>query len=271
MSTLMLGKTTTYKDQYDPSLLYPIAREKNRSAIHIQAASLPFYGEDIWHAYEISWLNKKGKPNVAIGRFVVPSDSPNLIESKSLKLYLNSFNQTAFDSVHIVREKITHDLSLACGKPVRVTLFSLNEFKNDVYQSINGICLDDYNVEIKEYTVNSNLLKTKKNIVSETVYSTLLKSNCLVTNQPDWGTIQIEYCGPQIQHESLLKYIVSFRNHNEFHEHCVERIFMDIKTLCKPTELTITACYTRRGGLDINPFRTTKPDKNGQALRCPRQ
>lgn len=271
MNTNPLGQKTTYESQYNPKLLFPVARQINRATLNISADKLPFYGDDIWHAYELSWLDKKGKPQNAIARLTVPCDSPYLIESKSLKLYLNSLNNTKFDSWEKVDETLARDLSQCAGKPVFVEIFTIDSFMGEMYNQIDGILIDDLDVEITEYEINPNLLKTGKNIASEKLYSNLLKSNCLVTGQPDWASIIIDYQGPQIIHEDLLRYIVSSRNHQEFHEHCVERIFVDILRICKPTQLTITACYTRRGGIDIIPVRSTQKDIKYDLSRCPRQ
>lgn len=271
MSQIPLGQNSSYETQYNPKLLFPIMRQKNRDALKISANKLPFHGIDVWHAYEMSWLNSKGKPQNAIGRFTIPCDSPNLIESKSFKLYLNSFNNTRFEDWEKVDETLQRDLSECAGKTVGVEIFTIDSFMGEFYRQIGGYCLDELDVEIDQYQVNPQLLLTEATPVSEKLYSTLLKSNCLVTGQPDWGSIQIEYSGPQINHVSLLKYLISYRDHEEFHEQCVERIFNDILTVCHPTELTIVACYTRRGGLDINPVRSTDPTVRYDLSRCPRQ
>lgn len=264
-----LGKTSAYVDQYTTDLLFPIARETKRDEIGVPAP-LPFYGYDIWNAYEISWLNAKGKPVVATAEIIVPATSTFLIESKSLKLYFNSFNQTHFDSIKHVENCITTDLSHATQSSVSVKIASIESNHSNTLTQLNGLCLDDLDIEIDHYQPNPSFLVTENTITSETVYSHLLKSNCLVTGQPDWGSIAIQYSGHQINHAGLLKYLISFRKHNEFHEQCVERIFMDIMRQCAPTELTVYARYTRRGGLDINPYRSSKPDfrvKNPRLVR----
>lgn len=271
MTQIPLGQHSPYETQYNPKLLFPILRQKNRDALNINPKNLPFYGMDVWHGYEISWLNSKGKPQNAIARFTIPCDSPNLIESKSFKLYLNSFNGTRFESWEKVDETLQHDLSECAGKPVQVEIFTIDSFMGEFYHQLEGENLDDLDLEISEYEVNPRLLSVDKKIVSEKLYSNLLKSNCLVTGQPDWGSILIEYQGPQIHRENLLKYLISYRDHQEFHEQCVERIFTDILKHCRPQELTITACYTRRGGLDINPVRSTNPNIAYDLSRCPRQ
>ena len=221
--------------------------------------ALPFTGEDVWNAYEVSWLNPRGKPVVALGRFTVPAASAQLIESKSLKLYLNSFNQTAFEDLETVRATIARDLSAAAGAPVAVALDSLSHAPRRVFGNPDGVLLDELDVEIDRYQPDVALLRADLAAppVEEVVYSHLLKSNCLVTGQPDWGTIVVRYAGAPIDRASLLRYIVSFRDHNEFHEQCVERVFCDVLAACRPGRLAVWARYTRRGGLDINPFRTT--------------
>lgn len=264
-----LGKETTYASQYQPDLLFPIARRPNRDEIHVPEV-LPFKGIDVWNAYELSWLNDKGKPMVAIGEFIVPCESSHLIESKSFKLYLNSFNNTRFASIHDVMDAMQHDLSKATGAMIQVRVIPIEEYKTRELVGLNGICLDDLDVACDKYHVDSSYLKTNDAVVTETLYSHLLKSNCPVTGQPDWASVQIEYTGKQIQHAGLLQYIVSLREHNEFHEQCVERIFMDITRICQPESLTVQARYTRRGGLDINPFRSTErtePKEMGRLVR----
>lgn len=253
-----LGKQSSYIDQYDPSLLFPIPRKTKRDEINIPE-KIPFFGVDIWNCFEISWLNPKGKPAVALAEVIIPCDSTNIIESKSFKLYLNSFNNYKFNNSEQVKKVMTSDLSAATNSHVTVNITNTQDFcSQKSITHLDGILLDTLDIKCDTYTTNPNLLQVEsKSIVSETVFSDLLKSNCLVTGQPDWGSIQISYTGPKIDHTSLLKYIVSFRNHNEFHEQCVERIFMDILTHCQPTSLTVYARYTRRGGLDINPYRTT--------------
>lgn len=253
-----LGKPTEYCDQYAPELLFPIPRQIKRSEIGIDAAVLPFVGEDIWNAYELSWLNAKGKPVVAVGRFRVPADSPNLIESKSFKLYLNSFNQTSFAHIEEVTAALARDLSAAAGGAVDVDLQPLSARPQAVIAYPDGELLDDLDITIDTYEPAPSLLRTADApIVEETLYSHLLKSNCLVTGQPDWAMLVVRYTGAPIDREGLLRYIISFRQHNEFHEQCVERVFVDILRQCQPSALSVFARYTRRGGLDINPYRRT--------------
>ncbi|WEJ62630.1 NADPH-dependent 7-cyano-7-deazaguanine reductase QueF [Thiomicrorhabdus lithotrophica] len=257
----LLGKETPYCSQYDASLLFPISRQEKRDELNIDISSLPFAGLDIWTAYEVSWLHTSGKPIVAIADFAFPADSEYLIESKSFKLYLNSFNGTRFDNEQCVVDLWTADLSQACGADVSVDLRSI-ELEETLIGKLPGINLDDLDIEVSKYSVDSSLLKVNsQKSVSETLNSHLLKSNCLVTSQPDWGSVVIRYEGQQIDHESLLQYIISFREHNEFHEQCVERIFTDINNRCKPEKLTVYARYVRRGGLDINPYRSNFEDE----------
>ncbi|ELX8380910.1 NADPH-dependent 7-cyano-7-deazaguanine reductase QueF [Providencia vermicola] len=258
LDKLTLGKKTAYYDQYDPSLLQAVPRSLNRDPLNIHAGNLPFHGADIWTLYELSWLNNKGVPQVAIGSVHVDARSENLIESKSFKLYLNSFNQTRFETWENVRSVLQNDLCNCANGEVSVTLHKLNEFSQCAISPFDGICIDELDIEINHYEFNRDYLThcTENELVEETLVSHLLKSNCLITNQPDWGSVQIHYRGPKINREALLRYLVSFRHHNEFHEQCVERIFNDITQLCKPEKLSVYARYTRRGGLDINPWRS---------------
>lgn len=254
-----LGKKSAYISSYNPNLLFPILREQQRSELGIQSDQLPFYGFDYWNHYEVSWLDKKGKPVVALAEIIYPCDSPYLIESKSMKLYFNSFNNTKIQDVAELKKTIIQDLSARIGKSVEVNIILPDQFVEEkTYRGMSGICLDALDIECNIFTVTPSLLVTEENPVEENLFSNLLKSNCLVTGQPDWGSVQIIYKGKKINHDSLLKYIVSYRNHNEFSEHCIERIFVDIKQHCKPSELTVYGRFTRRGGLDINPYRTTK-------------
>lgn len=255
---LPLGKTTHYKTAYAPELLYPFTRQIKRDVIGI-TGELPFGGYDIWNAFELSWLNLKGKPIVAMGEFHIPCESPNLIESKSFKLYLNSFNQTPFSDFDQVEERLVADLSAIAGAAVRVRLLDSDQFIIESLQSLPGQCIDGLDLTFTEYALNPALLENStdpQQQVTEELHSHLLKSNCLVTNQPDWGSVLIRYHGSKIDPEALLRYLISFRQHNEFHEQCVERIFVDLLRYCQPEKLTVYARYTRRGGLDINPFRS---------------
>jgi 7-cyano-7-deazaguanine reductase len=253
-----LGKATAYRTDYAPELLYPIPRQLKRDELGIDASSLPFVGEDLWNAYELSWLNAKGKPQVAVATFRVPSDSPNLVESKSLKLYLNSFNQTSFADAAAVEATLVGDLSAAAGAPVGVQIALLTGRPPAAIAYPEGVLLDDQDIACDRYQPAPELLDTVAGgEVEETLYSHLLKSNCLVTGQPDWAMVVIRYRGRPLDRAGLLRYIVSFREHNEFHEQCVERIFCDITRQCAPAALAVYARYTRRGGLDINPFRSS--------------
>jgi 7-cyano-7-deazaguanine reductase len=268
-----LGKPSAYCTQYDPSLLFPIARQGKREELGLHG-TLPFFGVDIWNAYEVSWLNMRGKPEVAIAAIVAPADSPNIIESKSFKLYLNSFNQTKLAGSEALLSLLRADLSAGFGAPVQITLIPSSEFGSIKMTQMEGLLLDRLDIEIDSYQPNPALLSVEAGVatVEETLVSHLLKSNCLVTGQPDWGSVQIHYVGAPINQEGLLKYLIGLREHNEFHEQCVERIFVDILRHCKPAKLAVYARYTRRGGLDINPWRsnfsTGKPPSN---LRLARQ
>ena len=256
---LSLGKETKYSDLYDKDLLVSIPRRLGREQVGI-FKDIPFSGGDFWNCYELSWLNQKGKPEVRILQFFVPFDSENIVESKSVKLYLNSYSGTKFIDENQVLGLLKSDLDRATNSNTHVSVKSLNEFSSDKLSMFEGVCLDQLDIEVSEYKVNSGLLKLSDDniVVEESVYSNLLKSNCLVTNQPDWASVQIKYKGRRINHEAMLKYIISFRNHSEFHEQCVEHMFHDIMKQCLPVELTIFAKYTRRGGVDINPYRTNK-------------
>ena len=277
-----LGKSSAYIDQYDASLLFPIPRAGKRSEIGITTAP-PFFGADMWTAFELSWLNLRGKPQVALVHFTVPCESLNIVESKSFKLYLNSFNNTRFADADAVKARLRADITEAVwrteGEAVKaptsigVTVVAPDQFDREAVHQLDGLNLDRLDIECTQYTPAPELLTVTPNEqpVSEVFVSNLLKSNCLVTGQPDWGSVQISYSGDQIEQGGLLQYIVSYRNHNEFHEQCVERMFMDIWTHCKPTKLTVYARYTRRGGLDINPFRTSYPQALPRNIRTARQ
>ncbi len=274
-----LGKAVSYAAQYDPTLLFPLPRQPKRDEIGI-TGRLPFMGADLWTGYELSWLNLRGKPQVALLQVNIPCETPNIIESKSFKLYLNSFNNTRIGSIEEVRERIFADLNEAAWRgaatmdaSIGVRLVPAELFDQQPIHELDGLSLDRLDCECTHYHPAPELLTTipEEGIVSETLTSNLLKSNCLITGQPDWGSVQISYSGPQISHEGLLRYLVSFRNHNEFHEQCVERIFTDIWSRCAPVKLSVYARYTRRGGLDINPFRTSHPQALPPAVRNARQ
>jgi 7-cyano-7-deazaguanine reductase len=301
-----LGKSSAYIDQYDKTLLFPIPRAGKREEIGIATAPvavLPFLGADMWTAFELSWLNLRGKPQVALAHFTIPCETLNIVESKSFKLYLNSFNNTRFADAQAVKERLRADISEAVWRgmatsdtPVRaepvealrqaqgerivspqasigVSIVAMDAFDKEPVHELDGLNLDRLDMDFEHYTPAPHLLSATpdEQPVSEVFVSNLLKSNCLVTGQPDWGSVQISYTGDQIDQAGLLQYIVSFRNHNEFHEQCVERIFMDIWTRCKPSRLTVYARYTRRGGLDINPFRTSHPQALPRNIRTARQ
>jgi len=273
-----LGKTSAYIDQYDASLLFPLPRLTKRAEIGLPGA-IPFLGADLWTAFELSWLNPRGKPQVALAHFTIPCETPNIVESKSFKLYLNSFNNTRFASHDEIKARIRSDISAAIwhgeavGGSAGVKLLLPEAFDREPVHELDGVNLDRLDVECTHYQPAPELLRAAlhEQPVTETLVSHLLKSNCLVTGQPDWGSVQISYSGHQIDQAGLLQYIVSFRNHNEFHEQCVERIFMDVWTRCKPTQLTVYARYTRRGGLDINPWRTSAPGALPPNVRTARQ
>ncbi|MBA0216663.1 NADPH-dependent 7-cyano-7-deazaguanine reductase QueF [Pectobacterium brasiliense] len=273
LSGLTLGKPTPYHERYDAALLQPVPRSLNRDPLGIYPDSLPFHGADIWTLYELSWLNNRGVPQVAVGEMHLNAESLNLIESKSFKLYLNSFNQTAFDSWESVRATLAKDLAHCAQGDVSITLFKLSELEGQQIAGFTGECIDDQDIQIDSYDFNADYLAANEQdapVVEETLVSHLLKSNCLITHQPDWGSVQIQYCGKRINREALLRYIVSFRHHNEFHEQCVERIFNDIMRYYQPEKLSVYARYTRRGGLDINPWRSNTPF-NAPNGRLPRQ
>nr|WP_298412629.1 NADPH-dependent 7-cyano-7-deazaguanine reductase QueF [uncultured Halomonas sp.] len=265
-----LGHATEYPERYDPALLFAIPRAANRAPLGIDAASLPFEGEDEWHAFELSWLDPKGKPIVAVARFRLPASSPNLIESKSWKLYLNGFNQHRFANRDEVRQVLARDLSSAAGAEVQVVLLNVED-EALLPRRLPGECIDELEVEIQDYSPNPTLLIARDEIVEETLHSHLLKSNCPVTGQPDWGSVLIRYRGPKIDREGLLKYLVSYRQHQDFHEHCVEHIFTDLMARVRPERLLVLARYVRRGGMDISPWRATPGERPPEPLRLARQ
>jgi 7-cyano-7-deazaguanine reductase len=275
MSTLSLGQATPYPDQYDPSLLFPIPRSENRLKLNIKPnRPLPFVGVDIWNAFELSWLNKKGKPQIALAEFQVPADSPNMIESKSFKLYLNSFNSARFEDEAEVRERLITDLSAFAGSKITTRIHSTEAVTKKGMQEMSGVLMDRLDIEIDpSLSADATLLEVNESFgpIEQCLVSHLLKSNCPVTGQPDWASVQIRYQGRPILEEGLLRYLIGFRQLGEFHEHCVETIFTDIKRQCKPEKLSVYARYTRRGGLDINPFRTDHNAPWPENLRHARQ
>lgn len=263
-----LGRETAYPTHYDPSLLFPIPRAHARAELGLTGNALPFIGHDRWQVFELSWLTPRGKPQVATATLLVPAHSPFLIESKSLKLYLNSFNAARFESADAVRMQIEHDLSKVAGAAVTLA-FGLPAFEG----TANAIQIDDADIAIDSFgPPNAHFLQADATqIAEETLHSALLKSNCPVTGQPDWADLTLRYVGPRIDREALLRYLISFRDHAEFHEQCVERIFTDVLTHCAPTQLSVEARYTRRGGLDINPWRATPGSSAPTPLRTLRQ
>ncbi len=266
-----LGKKSDYETAYNPNRLYAIPRAAKREEIGINPDKLPFYGVDCWNHYEVSWLNDKGKPMVGIAEIIYDCRSPKLIESKSLKLYFNSFNNTKISGIAALESMVKGDLEKRIEADVVVRIVTLDKAEAFNIQALMGESIDALDVECSVYLVEPAFLVVENEEITETLYSNLLKSNCLVTNQPDWGSVQITYTGKKINHEGLLKYLVSFRNHNEFHEQCIERIFVDIMSKCEPTSLTVYGRYTRRGGLDINPYRSTEQTAFTSNLRLIRQ
>ncbi|VXC34837.1 NADPH-dependent 7-cyano-7-deazaguanine reductase [Pseudomonas sp. 8AS] len=256
-----LGKSSEYLSSYAPELLFPIPRATKWAELGLTASTLPYQGVDYWNCYELSWLLPSGKPVVAIGEFAIPADSPNIIESKSFKLYLNSLNQSVYASQAEVEQVLARDLSACAGAPVTVRVRSLEAVAAEGVAVLPGRCIDELEIAVSDYAhPRPELLRCAAGeIVEETLYSHLLKSNCPVTGQPDWGTLVVDYQGPRLDAASLLAYVVSFRQHQDFHEQCVERVFLDLQRLLQPQRLTVYARYVRRGGLDINPYRSTVP------------
>jgi len=279
-AALPLGKDSTYPAQYDSALLYPIARALGRQAIGLSGqtlqalAQLPFIGWDLWRGYELSWLTQKGLPRTALLKVWVPATSPNIVESKSFKLYLNSLNNERFEDVAALQSRITKDISAAAGAELKVQVLTPDQFNSEPVHEpgVQEICLDDQDLEIHQYEPDpSLLLLASDQVVEQSVFSRLLKSNCPVTGQPDWGSIHISYRGAAIDHAALLRYIVSFRQHQGFHEQCVEQMFCDIMQRCQPQQLAVYARYTRRGGMDINPWRATPASPEPNLLRSAQQ
>lgn len=270
-----LGSKSAYDLIYNPDKLFAIPRKAKRDEININSkVQLPFFGYDLWNHYEVSWLNSKGKPVIAIAKIIYSCCSPNIIESKSMKLYFNSLNNTKFTDAETVQKTIRRDLTAKVGSVVDISIIPIKNFKEGkITKGFTGESIDELDVECFTYMVEPSFLQTTEEIVvNKILCSDLLKSNCLVTNQPDWGSVQITYTGNKINKEGLLKYLVSFRNYNEFHEQCIERIFIDIMQRCLPLQLTVYGRYTRRGGIDINPMRSTeKTLKYDQNLRLCRQ
>lgn len=251
-----LGRKADYPDTYAPELLYAIERCENRAALGL-AAELPFHGTDIWNVWELTWLRDCGQPVIAAAEIRVPADSTNIVESKSLKLYLNSYSMSRFASTDAVAQSIRSDLSNVADADVSVRLLDHDEMQTANIEQLPGLCIDDDSTSCEFFDVDATLLLVDRdNYVEESLHSHLLRSLCPVTSQPDAGSVLVQYRGPEIDRASLLRYIVSFRQHSDFHEACVERMFLDINERCEPEQLTIYARYQRRGGIDINPFRS---------------
>ncbi len=267
-----LGKPTGYSNRRTPETLFPIARDQGRQVLGIRGEP-PFFGVDTWNGYEFSWLDPRGKPVVALATFHVPADSPAIIESKSFKLYLNGYSGERLHE-QAVCEHLAHDLEQAAGAPVAVQLVPAAAFSAQRIGEPQGQCLDALDLDIDTYgPPQAAFLQAREHDapVEETLYSHLFKSNCPVTGQPDWATVWIRYVGAPVDHAGLLRYLVSFREHRDFHEHCVERIYLDILRHCAPVRLEVCARFTRRGGLDINPFRSSERSSTAPMLRTVRQ
>lgn len=264
-----LGRDIAFPLAYDPTLLFPLNRSTHRSALPIPE---DWQGADIWNAYEISWLTPRGKPVVAVGQFIFPWSSPRLIESKSFKLYLNAFSEERHADAAAVSAIMRRDLEKATGERVQVSITPLSGSDRQLCQPLEGVNIDGADIDIRHYSPVPQLLRCLPGagVVTETLVSDLLKSNCPVTGQPDWGSVQVRYTGQQIDRDRLLEYVVSLRRHTEFHEHCVEKMYCDIWAACAPQALFVRACYTRRGGLDINPWRSSSP-KLPEPVRTLRQ
>ena len=275
----ILGEQTTdYPTEYSPETLYPIARSMGRDVIGWQDDKL-MVGIDWWQAFEMSWLNQQGISQVAIARFGIPASSPFIVESKSLKLYLNSINFTEFVSWAEVQALIAKDLSACVQADVQVELFGLNDDLHNKTTGLlvaqpEGVCIDDALANSSEKVAlcehpDASLLSSDKDLNSSSIlentgtepyifYSNLLRSNCPVTNQPDWGTLAVSMTSnKKVDEAGMLRYILSFRQHNGFHEQCVEQIFADLSKHYEPSALMVRAWYTRRGGIDINPCRVS--------------
>lgn len=268
LKTGPLGESSQYAEGYSPKRLFPMPRAEGRSAVGLLGA-LDWYGQDIWTGYEFSWLNERGKPEVAVLRLTVAAASSHIVESKSMKLYLNGYAQTRFDSTSKVRDRLTEDLSHAFGGAVAVELVALAEPSLGVSE-LPGYCLDELDVEITDYQRNPDLLvlaatqgaketkETKETPVTQVLTTHLFRSLCPVTAQPDWASVIVSYSGAAIDQAGLLKYLVSYRQHQAFHETTVERIYADIWERCQPERLSVSGRFLRRGGLDISPTRSSE-------------
>ncbi len=271
LTDLPLGRPVSAGSTYDPDQLRPIPRKFGRTTIGIiNGRPLPFLGEDIWNCWELSWLDSNGKPAIAVAEIRIPATTPNMVESKSMKLYINSFSMTRLESPKMVRQILARDISRITEGPVFVRLILPEDFGKIPINEPQGICIDQQNINITEFRVNPDLLIVEKQRVSETLFSRLIRTICPVTGQPDWATVYLTYTGPRIHPDSLLRYFISFRQHQGFHESCAEMMFCQIFQACKPDKLTLSARFTRRGGIDINPFRSTEIS-SGPNLRDFRQ
>jgi 7-cyano-7-deazaguanine reductase len=259
MSNNPLGKPANIPDKYAPQVLFGIPRQESRQPF-IGSGALPFRGADIWNAWELTWLDRSGKPEVGIATILVPADSTNIIESKSLKLYLNSFANAQFESAAALARVISADLAAIVSAAVSVSVSPVSDPAADSFAVMPGLCIDALQADFTAQDVDPRLLTCDAGQADEELHSHLLRSLCPVTGQPDQGSILIRYAGAAIRHESLLQYLVSFRQHNDFHEACVERIFVDLMSRCQPQQLSVYARYNRRGGIDINPFRSNYAD-----------
>lgn len=271
VSEIQFDRNPKYLTTYTPSLLVSFPRAVQRRALGIADDALPFRGVDVWNAYEFTWLNRRGKPEVALAQIHVPSKSANIIESKSLKLYLGSYSGTKFGPRGEVVATLESDLTLAAQAPVSVTLFACEQVQSNGIVPILGHSLDALEFDVDEYYLHPDFLETVSDtIVRESLFTNLFKANCPMTGQPDFASILIQYNGQSISHEGLLKYLISYREHAEFAEQIVERIFVDLMNRCMPDRLTVQAKFTRRGGIDINPFRSHE-EKIGPDTRSWRQ
>ncbi|MGH8114458.1 MAG: NADPH-dependent 7-cyano-7-deazaguanine reductase QueF [Rhodanobacteraceae bacterium] len=255
-----LGRDTRYPATIDPGVLFPIARADARKQLSIAPDALPFTGGDIWNAWEFSWLDARGKPCVAVVELRVPCESPCLVESKSLKLYLGGYAMTRFDDAHDVRARIADDVSAQVGAPVEASLFEPSDFGRVAVADLAGESLDDQQIDIDEYGPPRTAhlcTRAGARAVEEALVTLLFRARCPVTGQPDWASVQVRYRGIPIDRAGLLRYLVSYREHPDFHEACVERVFTDIQQQCRPLALLVCARFLRRGGIDINPWRAT--------------
>jgi 7-cyano-7-deazaguanine reductase len=266
-----LGHATGYPDTYDRAQLFAIPRAPQRAALGLDATKLPFEGADLWTAYELTWLDARGKPDIAIAEIDAPASSPSIVESKSMKLYLGSFAQSTFDDAGALVATIERDLSAAMGAPIRVALTRPIDFARERLGELDGESLDALPIDATTYEVTPSTLSAHGEIVDEALTTSLFRSVCPVTGQPDIASMQIAYRGPRIDREGLLRYLVSYRRHPGFHEHCVERIFVDVASRCRCDRLTVYARFTRRGGIDINPFRTNAGIAPPRSIRTARQ